>query len=94
MTWKVTGDHGTYVEWTGSGYTADPDTTLDLQIALEDGVETFATVTGPTYRATGPDDEFGVYLLARTLVPHSRLASGIPPHRDLPGAGAPEGVTP
>lgn len=93
MTWRVEGDHGTFVQWNGGSFTADPDSDLDLRIALADGASADATATGPAYTATGPGDEFGVYLLARALVPGSRLASGKPPAKDLPGAALPDGAT-
>lgn len=94
MTWRVSGDGGAFLEWDGGTYRADPETDLTLRVALADRTAVYATATGPAYTPTGPDDEFGVYLLARTLIPGSKLVGGIPPYRALLGSTTPKGITP
>lgn len=92
MGWRVEGDNGGFVEWARGGWSADPRSEDDLRHALDAGQSALATATGPAYTPASPDDEFGVYLLARSLVPGARLTRGTPPAKDLPGAALPEGV--
>jgi hypothetical protein len=80
--WSVRGrlDAGRTVSWTGSGWTADKDTTTALN-RLPGGPYGPALLTpvGPVYHPQGPRDVVALYLNAAALMPGGPVVGGTPP---------------
>ncbi|WP_370420349.1 hypothetical protein AB8O64_19780 [Streptomyces sp. QH1-20] len=76
--WRITSrlDASRWLEHTGSGWTADPETRL---IVLDQaGHPQPMTPTGPHYTPTGADDPFCLYLIGMGAIPAPEV-SGTPP---------------
>jgi hypothetical protein len=87
--WSVRGrlDAGRVVRWTGSGWTADKDSTAALN-ELPGGPFGSALLTpvGPVYQPQGPRDDVALYLNAAALMPGGPVVDGTPPVTPAPVA--------